>query len=145
MVRLGMWHTGWYKDELGWPELAAQTARAWRAIPASQRAGTALLARNYGEAGALDLYGPPLGLPRALSGHLSFQYWHPRRMPERQVLAVGYDGATLRGLCRSEHVVARIGNRWGIANQEQGQAIAMCTLRAPLGALWASRIATDAL
>ena len=145
MVRLGYWQTGWFKDELGWPELAAQTARAWRAIPAGQRAGTALLARNYGEAGALDLYGPALGLPQALSGHLSFQYWHPRRMPQHRVLAVGYDTATLRGLCRSIWVVARINNPWGIANQEQGQTIAVCTLRAPLGVLWASRIATDRL
>ena len=38
MVRLGLWQASWYKDELGWPELAAQTARAWRAIPAAQRA-----------------------------------------------------------------------------------------------------------
>jgi hypothetical protein len=66
-------------------------------------------------------------------------------MPERRALAVGYDADTLRGLCRSEHVVARIDNRWRIANQEQGQTIAVCTLRAPLGALWASRIATDSL
>jgi 4-amino-4-deoxy-L-arabinose transferase-like glycosyltransferase len=145
MVRLGLWQASWYKDELGWPELAAQTARAWRAIPAAQRADTALLARNYGEAGALDLYGPALGLPQALSGHLSFQYWHPRRMPQRRALAVGYDAAALRGLCRSQRVVARIGNRWGIANEEQGRTIAVCTLRAPLGVLWARRIATDRL
>jgi hypothetical protein len=145
MVRLGYWQTGWFKDELGWPELVAQTARAWREIPAAQRADTVLLARNYGEAGALDLYGPRLGLPRALSGHLSFQYWHPRRMAQRRMLAVGYDAATLHGLCSAQRVVARIDNRWGIANQEQGQTIAMCTLRAPLGTLWASWIATDRL
>jgi hypothetical protein len=145
MVRLGLWQASWYKDELGWPELAARTARAWRAIPLAQRAGTALLARDYGEAGALDLYGPALGLPQALSGHLSFQYWHPRRMPQRRVLAVGYDAADLRGLCRSERVVARISNRWRIANEEQGRTIAVCALRAPLGALWATRIATDRL
>jgi hypothetical protein len=145
MVRLGLWQAGWYKDELGWPELAAQTARAWRSIPAAQRADTVLLARNYGEAGALDFYGPALGLPQALSGHLSFQYWHPRRMPQRRVLAVGYDATVLQGLCRSQRVVGRIGNPWGIANEEQGRTIAVCTLRAPLGVLWARQIATDRL
>ncbi|MGZ4312986.1 MAG: ArnT family glycosyltransferase [Solirubrobacteraceae bacterium] len=145
MVKLGVWHAGWYKDELGWPELAAETARAWRAIPAAQRADTALLARDYGEAGALDLYGPSLGLPQALSGHLSFQYWHPARMPQRHVLAVGFDEETLRGLCRAQQVVARIDNRWRLANEEEGRSIETCTLRAPLGAMWASRIATDRL
>lgn len=145
MVRLGIWHASWYQDELGWPELAAQTERVWRAVPAAQRRDTALLAENYGEAGALALYGPALGLPPALSGHLSYQYWHPRRMPERRALAVGFDAAVLRGLCTSAHVVARIENRWGIANQERGRTISMCVLRAPLGALWARRIASDRL
>ncbi|MGZ4168489.1 MAG: hypothetical protein ACXVFO_17610, partial [Solirubrobacteraceae bacterium] len=95
--------------------------------------------------GALDLYGPSLGLPQALSGHLSFQYWHPARMPQRHVLAVGFDEETLRGLCRAQQVVARIDNRWRLANEEEGRSIETCTLRAPLGAMWASRIATDRL
>ncbi|MGH2891959.1 MAG: hypothetical protein ACRDPM_01640, partial [Solirubrobacteraceae bacterium] len=145
MVRLGVWHASWYQDELGWPELAAQTARAWRTLPPRQRRDTALLAQNYGEAGALALYWPALGLPPALSGHLSYQYWHPRRMPERHVLAVGFDAAALSGLCTSTRVVARIDNRWGIANEEQGRTISQCALRAPLGALWARRIASDRL
>lgn len=145
MVRLGLWQGGWYKDELGWPELAGQTARAWRAIPVAERSDTALLAQNYGEAGALDLYGPRLGLPQALSGHLSFQYWHPRRMPQRRVLAVGFDAGTLRRLCSSETLAARLGNPWRIANEEEGRTIVTCRLRAPLGALWGSVIATDRL
>jgi 4-amino-4-deoxy-L-arabinose transferase-like glycosyltransferase len=145
MVRLGLWQASWYKDELGWPELARQTARAWRTISLAARADTALLARNYGEAGALDPYGPGLGLPRALSGHLSFQYWHPQRLPQHHVLAVGFDAATLRRLCRSARVVARIDNRWRVGNEEQGRTIATCALRAPLGALWAPLIATDRL
>lgn len=145
MVRLGVWHASWYQDELGWPELAVQTARAWRTVPAAQRNDTALLAHNYGEAGALALYGPALGLPNVLSGHLSYQYWHPRRMRERHALAVGFDAATLRMLCTTTRVMARIENRWNIANEEQGRTIAMCDLRAPLGALWARRIATDRL
>ena len=64
---------------------------------------------------------------------------------QRRVLAVGYDATELRNLCRSQRVVARIGNPWGIANEEQGRTIAVCTLRAPLGVLWARRIATDRL
>jgi hypothetical protein len=145
MVSLGLWQASWYKDELGWPELVRQTAGAWRAIAPFERADTAILARNYGEAGALDLYGPRLGLPQALSGHLSFQYWHPRRMPQHHVLAVGFDSATLRRLCRAHRVVARIDNRWRVGNEEEGRTIATCTLRAPLGALWAPLIATDRL
>ena len=44
MVSGGEWKATFYKDELGWPQLAAQTARAWRSLPAGQRAHTTLLA-----------------------------------------------------------------------------------------------------
>jgi 4-amino-4-deoxy-L-arabinose transferase-like glycosyltransferase len=58
MIASGDWSATYYKDELGWPELATATGHAWRSLPATQRTQTALLADNYGEAGALDLYGP---------------------------------------------------------------------------------------
>ena len=121
MVERGIGNDGFYKDEIGWPELVRQTAGAWRAIPAAERRATALLAQNYGEAGALALYGPRAGLPRPLSGHLSFQYWRPASLPQRRVLAVGFGGSELGSLCVSWRVVARIDNRWHIANEERGR------------------------
>ena len=145
MVKLGIWQPSFYKDEIGWQELAAETARAWRTMPPAERRDSALLAENYGEAGALALYGSALGLPSPLSGHLSFQYWHPQRMPQRHLLAVGFNANSLAGICRSVRVVAQIDNDWGIANEEQGRTIVTCTLRRPLGQLWPTRIASDRL
>ena len=81
--------TSFFKDEIGWPEMVAQTARAWRSLPPAERAQAAILAQNYGEAGALARFGPSLGLPQPLSGHLSWQYWRPARLPQREVLTVG--------------------------------------------------------
>jgi 4-amino-4-deoxy-L-arabinose transferase-like glycosyltransferase len=145
MIATGDWKATFYKDELGWPQLAEQTARAWRSLPADQRAQTTLLAANYGEAGALDLYGPADGLPHALSGHLSFQYWRPRRLPNVHALLVGFDAASVRDLCNTSRRLATIGNRWNIANEERGRTIVSCALRAPLGRLWATDIARDTL
>jgi Dolichyl-phosphate-mannose-protein mannosyltransferase len=145
MVSSGEWKNTFYKDEIGWPQLVGQTARAWRSLPASQRAGAAILAENYGEAGALARWASAYGLPQPVSGHLSWQYWRPSRLPQRWVLAVGYDPSVLRGLCTHDRVLARIGNRFGMANQERGRAIAICRLPRPLGALWPARIATDQL
>lgn len=145
MVRAGVWRPSFYKDELGWPELVAQTARVWRNLTPGRRAQSVLLAHNYGEAGALDLYGPALGLPLAVSGHLSFQYWHPRHLDKRYLLVVGYSQTALHGLCSASQVRGRVSNRWKVANEEQGALIATCRLRRPLGALWDSHIATDRL
>lgn len=56
-----------FAEQIGWSELAQRVAEIYRALPPEERAQTAILANNYGEAGALNLYGPALGLPRVIS------------------------------------------------------------------------------
>ena len=99
MITSGVWKQSFYKDEIGWPELADQTAQAWRSLTPAERADGAIIAGNYGEASALEYYGPARGLPEPLSGHLSWQYWRPRSLPQRSLLFVGYDPRNLPRLC----------------------------------------------
>jgi 4-amino-4-deoxy-L-arabinose transferase-like glycosyltransferase len=145
MIASGVWRSSFYKDEIGWPELVAQTARAWRSLPGSERRHAAILAQNYGEAGALSRFGPSLGLPQPLSGHLSWQYWRPARLPQRIVLTVGFDPSVLERLCASHRRLATIDNRWRLDNEERGRFVAVCRLRRPLGSLWRAQIADDRL
>lgn len=145
MIASGVWKQSFYKDELGWPELASQTARAWRSLTPSQRADGAIVTANYGEASALERYGRARGLPEPLSGHLSWQYWRPRALPQRFVLFVGYEPSNLSRLCTSWRVLATIDNRYHLDNEERGRTIAACHLRRPLGTIWESEIATDSL
>ena len=78
MVDLGLWHArDDYAEELGWTELVDSVSHAWHALPPSERSHTAIVAGNYGEAGAIDRWGPRLGLPPVVSGHLSHRYWTP--------------------------------------------------------------------
>jgi hypothetical protein len=74
-----------YADMFGWPEMAVAVARVHSALPASERSSCGILATNYGEAGAIDEFGPRLGLPPAISGHQNYWLWGPR----------GYDGSCL--------------------------------------------------
>jgi len=145
MIDSGIWNVSFFKDEIGWPQMVAQTARAWRSLPAAERAHAAILAQNYGEAGALAHFGPALGLPQPVSGHLSWQYWRPARLPQRTVLTVGYDPSVLRGMCTSFRRLATIENPYKLDNEERGRIIAVCRLPQPLGAIWHSRIASDDL
>jgi hypothetical protein len=145
MVSSGLWNDSFYKDEIGWPELASQTARAWKSLPAPDRADGAVVAGNYGEASAHEHYGPARGLPPVLSGHLSWQYWRPTSLEQRFVLFVGYDPGALVLLCRSWTTLATIDNRWHVANEERGRIIAGCRLRQPLGAIWDREIARNNL
>ena len=51
------------REMVGWPDMAEQVAKIYATIPESEKPRTVILAGNYGEAGALDLYGPAYGLP----------------------------------------------------------------------------------
>jgi 4-amino-4-deoxy-L-arabinose transferase-like glycosyltransferase len=145
MVGSGIWKDSFYKDEIGWPELVDETADAWRRLPPAERARGAIVARNYGEAAALEHYGARFGLPRVLSGHLTWQFWRPARLPQRFALVVGFEPGSLRGLCAGRRRLAVIDNRWHLDNEERGRMIVECRLRRPLGALWESEIATSTL
>jgi hypothetical protein len=143
LVSSSIWKLGYFKDEIGWPEMTAQVQQAWAKLTPAERTGAMILAANYGEASALQFYGR--GLPTILSGHLSWQYWRPRHLPQRFILTVGYDPAGLKTLCSSWRLVARVENRWHLNNEERGQPIATCTLKQPLSSEWNRHIASDHL
>jgi uncharacterized protein (TIGR03382 family) len=78
-----------FADRHGWPELAQTVARVYQGLPAEQRAVACIFAQNYGEAGAVDLYGPALGLPPALSGHNAYWMWGPGPCSGQIMIVVG--------------------------------------------------------
>jgi 4-amino-4-deoxy-L-arabinose transferase-like glycosyltransferase len=68
----------WYADQFGWREIVAETAKAYNQLSAAERPGCGIFAQDYGQAGAIDFFGPRLGLPPALSGHQTYWIWGPR-------------------------------------------------------------------
>jgi hypothetical protein len=143
LVSSGVWKTGFFKDEIGWREMTAQVEGSWRGLPGADRARGAVLAANYGEASALQFYGRGLG--PVLSGHLSWQYWRPHRLPQTFALTVGYPSGGLRSICAAWRPLAHIENRWHLANEERGRLISACSLRRPLESLWSRLIVRNEL
>lgn len=82
-----------FADELGWRQMTAEVARAYNALPPAARADTAIFAGNYGEAGAIDFFGPRYGLPPAISGHQSYFLWGPRGYTGARMIAMSGDRA----------------------------------------------------
>ena len=66
-----------FADQFGWQEMAATVAGVYKSLPADVRARTGIFGQNYGQAGAIDLFGPKYGLPPAISGHQSYFLWGP--------------------------------------------------------------------
>src|SRR5207302_548716 len=116
-----------YADMFGWPTLAGQVAGIYRGLPADQRPSAMILADNFGEAGAIDEYGPALGLPRAASGHLSYWLWGPAQSAPGTVIAVGLPRAALDPEFGEVRQVGVIDMPYGIHNEEYGKPIFVCT------------------
>jgi hypothetical protein len=114
-------------ETIGWPQLTQTVARVIRRLPDSKHA--VILTQNYGEAGAIDHYGPALGLPRAYSGHNAYGYWGPPPDGDGPVIAVGLDPGDVAAHLRDCRVAARIDNGAGVDNEEQGRMVTIC--RAP--------------
>jgi hypothetical protein len=62
-----------YADMHGWPEMAEAVAGVVRALPAEDRAAACVFGQNYGEAGAMEYFGPELGLPPALRDCMPYE------------------------------------------------------------------------
>ncbi len=84
-------------DQFGWPEMVEATARVYNRLPPTDKVRAGILAGNYGQAGAIDFFGPKYGLPKAISGHQSYFLWGPR----------GYSGEVLIILSQNPNWFAR--------------------------------------
>lgn len=96
-----------FADRLGWPELAESVAAAHRTLTPTEQLQACVFAQNYGQAGALDLYGPRLGLPPVISGHNSYYDWGPGACDGSVMIIIGDDRETLEGLFTSVELAAR--------------------------------------
>jgi hypothetical protein len=67
-----------YADQFGWHEIVSEVAVAWNRIPSAERSDCGIFAQDYGQAGAIDWYGPSYNLPPSLSGHQTWFLWGPR-------------------------------------------------------------------
>jgi hypothetical protein len=78
-----------YADMHGWRELVSNLAKVYHALPPADRQRACIFVQNYGEAGAVDILGAPLGLPRAISGHNSYFLWGTRGCTGEVVIVLG--------------------------------------------------------
>ena len=112
-------------ETVGWPTLTSQVADVYDEIPVHERQETAIFTSNYGEAGALAVYGRSHGLPEPLSGHNTYWLWGPGGAPDQVVVAVGSVGQ-LRphfAACRYRATIHSLDH---VDNDENGTDIWTC-------------------
>jgi hypothetical protein len=107
-----------FPEEIGWPELVETVASIRDSLPQEDRTHLAILGTNYGEAGAINLYGPNYGLPPAISGVNSFWQRGYGDPPPETVIVIGLPKSFLDGKFASCEVAGHTWNRFGILNEE---------------------------
>ena len=124
-------------EEIAWPKLVALVSREYHSLPSAQRRQTTILTGNYGEAGAIDRYGPGLGLPQAYSGANNFWLWGPPPAADSAAIAVSLDPAFLRREFRHVRLAGTFWNGLGVSDDEQGAQVYVATgLRSSWARAW---------
>jgi hypothetical protein len=124
-------------ETIGWPIFVSQIASVYDRIPISERSTMSILASNYGEAGAVDRFGPSLGLPQAFSGQDGFWYWGPPPSTARTFIVIGFTREKLASSFGTCELGAKLNNEVGVDNQEQRTPIWTCSqLRSDWAVLW---------
>jgi 4-amino-4-deoxy-L-arabinose transferase-like glycosyltransferase len=105
-------------EQIGWQELAEEVSRIYESLPDEDRKVAGIYAGNYGEAGAINLYGPALGLPEAISGANSYWLRGYGDPPPEVVIVVGEQRESLTGVFETCELAGHTSNRYGVINEE---------------------------
>ena len=118
-------------EMVGWPDLAAQVAKIFQTLPASEKSQTVILAGNYGEAGAMDLYRQEYSLPPVISGADSFWYRGYGDPEPETVIVVGFELSYAEKLFGQCEYAGAVKNQYDVRNEESTRHTGLYVCRQP--------------
>ena len=122
-------------DRLGWHHFVADVAHVYASLSPAERAQTGIYCDNYGEASAINVYGPAYGLPTAVSGHQNYFYWGPHGYTGEVLIVIGGRKQALQKQFASVEQIERVYNP--LANHFSNRPIYLCRgEKVPLSADW---------
>jgi hypothetical protein len=124
-----------FGDEFGWPEMVAAVASVYNAMPPEQREKTAILAGNYGEAGAIDFFGADYGLPKSISAHQNYYLWGYRQYTGESLILLQWNIKNAQRWCHEVTEGPTLDPYYGM--DEEHFTILVCHgLKEPLSQAW---------
>jgi len=103
-----------YADMFGWDDMTALVARAYERLTPEEKKRARVYGQNYGEAGAIDVLGRKLGLPRAMSGHNSYWLWGPGPGPVDVVIIIGGNREDNAQFFEDIEIVGQTSSAWSM-------------------------------
>jgi hypothetical protein len=127
----------YYADMFGWEKMVATVASAYGTLTPEEKSKCAILTNNYGEAGAIDFFGPRYGLPRAISGHNNYWLWGPRGASGEVVIRLGGSPEAMREYYAEVTAAAFFHDDYCMLYENDMTIWVLRGRRAPLAADWA--------
>lgn len=118
-------------EMVGWEDLTAQVAAIYARIPEIEKSRTVILAGNYGEAGALDLYGQAYHLPPVISGANSLWQRGYGSFDPETVIVVGFEAPVANRMFKDCEFAGHVSNRYGVKNEETTNHTGLYICREP--------------
>lgn len=114
----------YYADEFPWPGMVAAVAGVYHSLTPEEQQRVAIFGSNYGQAAAIDFFGPQYGLPKAISGHQNYFLWGPRHYTGDIVILLGGLEREAREQFESVTVAATLQNPY--AYRYENRPILLC-------------------
>jgi 4-amino-4-deoxy-L-arabinose transferase-like glycosyltransferase len=102
----------YFADEFGWEAMTQKTAEVFHGLSAQNQAQTAIFANDYGQAAAIDFFGPRYGLPASISKAETFWLWGPRQYDGASAIVLGSDGRGDRDHFRSVQPAGQVDSEY---------------------------------
>jgi hypothetical protein len=127
-----------FADMHGWPELVQTVADVYWSLPPGDREKACVFAQNYGQAGAVDLFGPDHNLPRAICAHNSYYLWGPGDCTGEVVIVIGAGRERLEEVFESVETAAVYTCDYCMPYEDEKVIYVARRLKMPIRELWPS-------
>jgi hypothetical protein len=115
--------------------MVAEVAKIYNSMPPEERARTGILAGTYGDAGAIDFFGPRYGLPKSISAHQNYYFWGPREYTGESLIMLHWHLQDAQRWCQSVQEGPTLHPLYGM--EEEYYTILICHgLKKPLVEAW---------
>jgi hypothetical protein len=106
-----------FADMLGWEAQVDAVAQVYHSLDPEEQEQAVLLGSNYGEAGAMDFYGPHRGLPKAISYVGTYWFFGPGDKPGDVVISIGFSYEDMADYFDTVTPAAHVVNHYAVAEQ----------------------------
>ena len=126
-----------FADQFGWEQMVGSVAHVYHDLHPEDEKRAAIFCQNYGEAGAIDFFGPKLGLPSAISGHQNYFLWGPRDWTGEVVSVLDTDDEDERKLFASVQDLGQIvSSPWAMPFERRNHIFLCRDLKVSVREFW---------